>query len=424
MSDAPFCRDCLTFAGTTLAQRCAVCGSPRLLRHPERDSLSIAHVDCDAFFAAVEKRDDPSLADKPVIIGGGKRGVVATACYVARTYGVRSAMPMFQALKACPHAVVIKPNMDKYRIAGREVRQLMLELTPLVEPVSIDEAFLDLSGTERLHHGSPAVTLARFAHRVENEIGISISVGLAANKFLAKIASDLQKPRGFSIIGRAEAADFLADKPVSMIPGIGSAAQARLAKAGVTRISHLRDVPLRLLFEALGRDSQRLSRLAWGEDSRSVTPERETKSISAETTFETDLRAFDDLEPVLWRLAEKVSKRLKLAGLAGQSVTLKLKDKDFRLLTRTRSGLPPTQLAARLFEPARHLLKTACDGTAYRLIGIGAADLCDAAEADRGDLADQTVVRQAHMEAAIDKIRDKFGAAALQKGIALRKPQR
>jgi DNA polymerase-4 len=424
MNDAPFCRDCLTFARTTLAQRCAACGSPRLLRHPERDSLSIAHVDCDAFFAAVEKRDDPSLADKPVIIGGGKRGVVATACYVARTYGVRSAMPMFQALKACPHAVVIKPNMDKYRAAGREVRQLMLELTPLVEPVSIDEAFLDLSGTERLHHGSPAVTLARFAHRVENEIGISISVGLSANKFLAKIASDLQKPRGFSIIGRAEAADFLADKPVSMIPGIGSAAQARLAKAGVTLISHLRDVPLRVLFEALGRDSQRLSRLAWGEDSRPVTPERETKSISAETTFETDLRAFDDLEPVLWRLAEKVSKRLKLAGLAGQSVTLKLKDKDFRLLTRTRSGLPPTQLAARLFEPARHLLKTACDGTAYRLIGIGAADLCDAAEADRGDLADQTVVRQAHMEAAIDKIRDKFGAAALQKGIALRKPQR
>ncbi|MCB5176764.1 DNA polymerase IV [Microvirga lenta] len=424
MSDAPFCRDCLTFAGSSLAQRCKACGSPRLLRHPERDLLSIAHVDCDAFFAAVEKRDDPSLADKPVIIGGGKRGVVATACYVARTYGVRSAMPMFQALKACPHAVVIKPNIDKYRVAGREVRRLMLELTPLVEPVSIDEAFLDLSGTERLHHGSPALTLARFAHRVENEIGISISVGLSYNKFLAKIASDLQKPRGFSVIGRAEAADFLADKPVSIIPGIGASAQSRLSKAGVTLIAHLRDVPLKTLFEALGRDSQRLSRLAWGEDSRSVTPERETKSISAETTFDVDLRSFEDLEPVLWRLAEKVSKRLKAAGLAGQSVTLKLKDKDFRLLTRTRSGLPPTQLAARLFDPARQLLKAACDGTAYRLIGIGAADLCDGAEADRGDLADQTVVRQAHMEAAIDRIRDKFGAAALQKGIAFRKPQR
>jgi DNA polymerase-4 len=424
MREIPFCRDCLTLAASPLVARCAACGSPRLLRHTERDNLSIAHVDCDSFFAAVEKRDNPSLADKPVIIGGGKRGVVATACYVARTYGVRSAMPMFQALKACPHAVVIPPNMEKYRIAGHEVRRLMLELTPLVEPVSIDEAFLDLTGTERLHHGSPALTLARFAHKVENEIGISISVGLSYNKFLAKIASDLHKPRGFSIIGREEAAEFLADKPVGMIPGIGASAQSRLSKIGVTRISHLRDVPLKSLFEALGRDSQRLSRLAWGEDSRRVTPERETKSISAETTFETDLRSFDDLEPVLWRLSEKVSRRLKTAGLAGRSVTLKLKDKEFRLLTRTRSGLAPTQLAARLFDPARQLLQAACDGTSFRLIGIGAADLCDGAEADRGDLADQTVLRQAHMEAAIDKIRDKFGAAALQKGIALRKPQR
>lgn len=429
MSEAPFCRDCLTFAAGPSATRCAACGSPRLLRHKERDALSIAHVDCDAFFAAVEKRDDPSLADKPVIIGGGKRGVVATACYVARTYGVRSAMPMFKALKACPHAVVIPPNMEKYRSAGHEVRRLMLELTPLVEPVSIDEAFLDLTGTERLHHGSPALTLARFARRVESEVGITVSVGLSYNKFLAKIASDLQKPRGFSIIGRAEAAEFLADRPVGIIPGIGASAQARLAKVGVTLIRHLRDIPHKALFEALGRDGPRLVRIAWGEDKRPVTPERETKSISAETTFETDLHAFEDLEPVLWRLSEKVSRRLKAAGLAGRSVTLKLKDKDFRLVTRTRSGLPPTQLAVRLFEPARQLLKASCDGTAFRLIGIGAADLCDGAEADRGDLADQEVRRQAHMEAAIDKIRDKFGTAAVQKGIALRlktgpKPQR
>jgi DNA polymerase IV len=424
MSDAPFCRDCLTPAASPLAERCSACGSPRLLRHKERDRLSIAHVDCDAFFAAVEKRDDPSLADKPVIIGGGKRGVVSTACYVARTFGVRSAMPMFKALKLCPHAVVIKPNGEKYRKAGHEVRELMLELTPLVEPVSIDEAFLDLTGTERLHHGSPALTLARFAHKVEKEIGISISVGLSYNKFLAKIASDFEKPRGLSIIGREEAPAFLADKPVGLIPGIGASAQSRLAKVGVTQIAHLRDVSLKTLFEALGRDAQRLSRLAWGEDSRRVTPDRETKSISAETTFETDLRSFDDLEPILWRLSEKVSRRLKIAGLAGRSVTLKLKDKEFRLLTRTRSGLPATQLAARLFDPARQLLKAACDGTAYRLIGIGAADLCDGAEADHGDLADQSVVRQAHMEAAIDKIREKFGTNALQKGIVLRKPQR
>jgi DNA polymerase-4 len=237
-SAAPFCRDCLTPADRPGQERCASCGSPRLLRHPERDELAVAHVDCDAFFASVEKRDNPALADQPVIIGGGHRGVVATACYVARTYGVRSAMPMFKALDACPHATVISPNMDKYRVAGREVRRLMGELTPLVEPVSIDEAFLDLSGTERLHHASPALTLARFARRVETELGISVSIGLSYNKFLAKIASDLAKPRGFSIIGREEAVAFLADRPVGIIPGIGAAAQARLEKVGVTLIRH------------------------------------------------------------------------------------------------------------------------------------------------------------------------------------------
>jgi DNA polymerase-4 len=168
--------------------RCGSCGSPRLLSHPERDALAVTHIDCDAFFAAIEKRDDSAVRDKPVIVGGGKRGVVATACYVARTYSVRSAMPMFKALKACPHAVVIQPNIEKYGRVGRDVRRLMRELTPLVEPVSIDEGFLDLSGTERLHHASPATTLARFARRVEDEIGITVSVGLSYNKFLAKVA--------------------------------------------------------------------------------------------------------------------------------------------------------------------------------------------------------------------------------------------
>jgi DNA polymerase-4 len=421
---APFCRDCLSEVPDRAGDRCSACGSPRLLRHPERDRLSIAHVDCDAFYATVEKRDDPSLADKPVIIGGGQRGVVSTACYIARTYGVRSAMPMFQALKACPHATVIRPDMDKYRVVGREVRRLMAELTPLVEPVSIDEAFLDLSGTERLHHASPAVTLARFARRVENELGITISVGLSANKFLAKIASDLEKPRGFSIIGRSEAAEFLADKPVSIMPGIGAAAQTRLRKAGVTLVRHLRELPPKLLFESLGRDAARYVRMASGEDGRRVVSDHAAKSISAETTFDRDLQSFEDLEPILWQLSEKVSRRLKAGSLAGRSVVLKLKDSEFRLLTRTRSGLPPTQLALRLFEPARQMLRTACDGTTFRLIGIGASDLCDAAEADRGDLADRDVLRQAEMERAIDKIREKFGGVAVQRGLSLRLPRR
>ena len=378
------CRDCLSpVPSRSSGMRCTACGSPRVVAHAELHELSIAHIDCDAFFAAIEKRDDPSLADRPVIIGGRTRGVVATACYVARTYGIRSAMPMFKALKACPDAVVIKPNIDKYRIVGRQVRALMLELTPLVEPVSIDEAFLDLSGTERLHHGSPTATLLRFARRVEAEVGITVSVGLSYNKFLAKLASDLDKPRGFAVIGKAEAPTFLAEKPVGLIPGVGAAAQARLAKAGITLMRHLPEAEPDRLFRALGREGQRLRRLAMGDDDRRVTPEHDTKSVSAETTFDTDLRAFEDLEPILWRLSEKVSRRLKSAGLAGRSITLKLKDSEFRLTTRTRSGLPATQLAARLFEPSRQLLKGACDGTAFRLIGIGAADLCDAAEADR-----------------------------------------
>jgi DNA polymerase-4 len=392
--------------------------------HAELHELSIAHIDCDAFFAAIEKRDDPSLADRPVIIGGRTRGVVATACYVARTYGIRSAMPMFKALKACPDAVVIKPNIDKYRIVGRQVRALMLELTPLVEPVSIDEAFLDLSGTERLHHGSPAATLLRFARRVEAEVGITVSVGLSYNKFLAKLASDLDKPRGFAVIGKAEAPTFLAEKPVGLIPGVGAAAQARLAKAGITLMRHLPEAELDRLFRAFGREGQRLRRLAVGDDDRPVTPEHDTKSVSAETTFDTDLRAFEDLEPILWRLTERLALRLKRAGLAGGSVTLKLKDSRFQIKTRTRATSSPTQLASRLFEAGQQLLKPECDGTAYRLIGIGAGHLCEAALADKGDLADVGVVRDVRREAAIDALREKYGANAVQKGLALRPRQR
>ena len=419
------CRDCLSpVPSRSSGMRCTACGSPRVVAHAELHELSIAHIDCDAFFAAIEKRDDPSLADRPVIIGGRTRGVVATACYVARTYGIRSAMPMFKALKACPDAVVIKPNIDKYRIVGRQVRALMLELTPLVEPVSIDEAFLDLSGTERLHHGSPAATLLRFARRVEAEVGITVSVGLSYNKFLAKLASDLDKPRGFAVIGKAEAPTFLAEKPVGLIPGVGAAAQARLAKAGITLMRHLPEAELDRLFRAFGREGQRLRRLAVGDDDRPVTPEHDTKSVSAETTFDTDLRAFEDLEPILWRLTERLALRLKRAGLAGGSVTLKLKDSRFQIKTRTRATSSPTQLASRLFEAGQQLLKPECDGTAYRLIGIGAGHLCEAALADKGDLADVGVVRDVRREAAIDALREKYGANAVQKGLALRPRQR
>src|SRR5919198_3450710 len=233
-----FCRDCRRDAPEH-AVRCSACGSPRLLRHPEIDTLAIAHVDCDAFYATIEKRDDPSLADKPVIVGGGQRGVVLTCCYVARTYGVRSAMPMFEARRLCPRATIVRPRMEKYAEVGRAVRAHMRDLTPLVEPVSIDEAFMDLSGTERLHGMPPGKLLAIFAERVERELKITVSIGLAANKFLAKIASDLDKPRGFAVLGAAEAAAFLASNPVTTIFGVGKATQARLARDGYRTLADL-----------------------------------------------------------------------------------------------------------------------------------------------------------------------------------------
>ncbi|WP_232628663.1 DNA polymerase IV [Methylobacterium sp. Leaf118] len=413
---SPFCRDCLTTQAEG-SLRCRACGSPRLLAHPARDRLAIAHVDCDAFYAAVEKRDDPSLRDRPLIVGGGKRGVVATACYLARISGVRSAMPMFEALKRCPDAVVLRPDMEKYARVGREVRAMMLALTPLVEPVSIDEAFLDLSGTERLHGTSPALTLARFAVRVEAEIGITVSVGLSANKFLAKIASELDKPRGFAILDPDEAAAFLAERPVGILPGIGESARTRLAGLNVHRVGDLARVDPERLQTALGRDALRLVGLAAGRDGRPVRPTREAKSVSAETTFAADLARFEDLRPILWRLCERVSARLKRSGLAAGSVTLKLKDARFRLRTRTRGGLNPTQLAETLFGHAEPMLRAACDGTAFRLLGIGGGDLCAGLHADRGDLADQGIERVARREAALDRLREKFGSGAIQRGL-------
>jgi DNA polymerase-4 len=428
-ADAPsqrwLCRDCLAdHEAAGAARRCPACGSPRLLGHDERDALSLAHIDCDAFYATIEKRDDPSLQDKPVIVGGGKRGVVSTCCYIARTYGVRSAMPMFKALKACPAAVVIKPDMAKYVAVGRQVRQLMRELTPLVEPLSIDEAFLDLSGTQRLHHASPAVTLARFARHVEDKLGITISIGLSYAKFLAKVASDLDKPRGFSIIGRAEAVAFLAGKPIGLIPGIGPAGVARLAEGGFRLIGDLREAPVDRLFRLAGKDGPRLKNLANGIDPRPVTPERETKSVSTETTLEVDLARFEELEPILWRLSEKTSQRLKAQGLAGRTVTLKLKSADFHIVTRAARLPEPTQLAARLFAAGRDLLKRECGGPHYRLIGIGVSDFSPPEAADHGDLADTATPRLKAMEGALDVLRARFGDAAISRGLSLRLPQR
>jgi len=410
-----FCRDC--FADTTArAMRCPACGLPRLVRHPEAETLSIAHVDCDAFYATIEKRDDPDLADKPVIVGGGKRGVVAAACYVARTYGIRSAMPMFEAKRRCPDAVVVKPNMAKYVQVGREVRKAMFALTPLVEPLSIDEAFLDLTGTERLHGMSAAKVLARFAGKVEQDFGITVSIGLSANKLLAKIASDMDKPRGFAVLGQTEAVAFLAPKPVSFIYGVGAVSAAKLTADGFRTIADLQSADKGDLMRRYGEEGARLWHLARGQDNRTVNPERDTKSISAETTFERDIGEFRPLEQCLWDLTERVSTRLKANGLAGSTVTLKLKSADFKLRTRARALSAPTQLASRIFAAGRDLLAHEVGATRFRLLGIGVSNL---EEADGDDLADLIDRRAAEAEHAIDRLRSKFGRSAVVRGLAL-----
>lgn len=410
------CRDCGARPPTT-ANRCPSCGSPRLVSHPELDELAIAHIDCDAFYASIEKRDNPELQDLPVIVGGGQRGVVSTCCYIARIYGVRSAMPMFKALEACPDAVVIKPNMEKYSKIGKEIRERMRALTPLVEPLSIDEAFLDLTGTERLHQATPAETLGKFLRDVEKEIGISASVGLAPNKFLAKLASDLEKPRGFSVIGGAEAMSVLAVMPVGRIWGVGKVFQSKLEKDGIRTIGQLQTMDAADLARRYGSIGLRLAQLSRGDDSRLVKPERGAKSVSAETTFRTDISNFETLRPILRNLSEKVSARLKKANIAGRGITLKLKTADFKTITRARHLGDPTQLADKIYAAGEDLLEVEADGRRFRLIGIGVSDLEPADRADPQDLVDETAERRKNAELAVDKLRHKFGKTAVELGL-------
>jgi DNA polymerase-4 len=424
--DAAICRDCLTrfdaarvdAARSGARGRCPACGSPRIVVHPELDALAIAHVDCDAFYAAVEKRDDPALADRPVIVGGGRRGVVATCCYVARIRGVKSAMPMFKALARCPDAVVVKPRMEVYAAVSRRIRALFEALTPLVEPLSLDEAFLDLSGTERLHGAPPADVLARLQARIEREVGVTVSVGLSWNKFLAKLASERDKPRGFAVVGRAETEDFLAAKPVSAIWGVGAATRAALAAEGIDTIADLRRADPARLLARHGATGARLHALAWGRDDRAVTPDRAAKSLSAETTFETDEADAEALAAHLWRLTVKVSDRLKARGLAGRVVTLKLKRADFRLLTRRASLAAPSDLSDALFRAAEPLLRRELAAGPFRLIGLGASALGEGGAAP-ADLFDPAAAARAKAERAADSIRARFGPESIVKGRGL-----
>ena len=420
LNDWPaFCRDCLAEARGETA--CPSCGGSRILAHPELETLAIAHMDCDAFYAAIEKRDDPSLQDKPLIVGGGTRGVVSTACYIARKFGVRSAMPMFQARKLCPHAVILKPRISYYAEVARQIRTMMRDLTPLVEPLSLDEAYLDLSGTARMHGRTPAMTMAGLALRIERELGISVSIGLSGNKFLAKLASELDKPRGFAVIGMAEAKSFLRDKKIGIIRGAGKVLQARLERDGITHIGQLQDMDPRELADRYGSTGLWLARIAQAEDGRTVDPGGETKTISSETTFNNDLSRLADLDAILWRQAERVSARAKAQGLAGRTVVLKLKTANFRLLTRSASLEAPTQLADRIYRLAQAALKREADGRRFRLLGVGLSNLAPAAEADPSSLIDPESDKRAAAERAMDRIRAKFGGEAVGKGRGLKR---
>jgi DNA polymerase-4 len=412
-----FCRDCLVSGtGTAAPGRCPACGSPRLRSHDELFSLSIAHVDCDAFYASVEKRDDPSLRDKPLIIGGGQRGVVSTCCYIARQSGVRSAMPMFKARELCPDAVIIPPNMSKYVEVSRQIRKHMDALTPLVEPISIDEAFLDMTGTERVHRAPPALSLARFARTIQDEIGVTISVGLSHNKFLAKVASDLDKPRGFAVIGAAETLTFLAPRPISLIYGVGKVFSENLKKDGYHTIGQLQQEDPNRLMRLYGESGARLARLAQGQDARKVSIDGEMKTVSSETTFNRDIASLDELSTELLKCSERLSERLKSKGLVGDTVTLKLKTAGFKLRTRARHLMMPTQLANVLYESGMSLLQREIDGTAFRLIGIGVSGLDAADGSDPSDLLEPLVARKAAAERAMDKVRTRFGRAAVVRG--------
>ncbi|WP_300060344.1 DNA polymerase IV [uncultured Roseobacter sp.] len=413
------CRDCLTEFES--GRRCPACASPRVVAHDELFSLSIAHMDCDAFYASVEKRDDPSLEGKPVIIGGGRRGVVSTACYVARIRGVRSAMPMFQALKLCPEAVIIKPRMQAYVEASRAIRAIMEELTPDIEPLSLDEAFMDLSGTQRLHGHPPATMLARLVKRMREELGLTGSIGLSHNKFLAKVASDLDKPHGFSVIGKAETGAFLHDKPVRLIWGVGASSQAALDRAGIRTFADLLRWDRTDLIARFGAMGDRLWHLARGQDRRRVSAHAPMKSISNETTFHEDTADPDLLDGHLWRMAEKVADRAKAKDLAGRVVTLKLKRANHSLLSRRTSLRDATQMADTIYRTARGLFDQVGNEGPYRLLGCGLSDLISAEAADRsGDLLDPQAAQRGKAERATDEIRARFGPDAILKGRALR----
>ena len=410
------CRDCIR-TGDSKVDRCPACGSRRIVCHDELDRLTIAHLDCDAFYASVEKRDRPDLRDRPVIVGGGRRGVVSTCCYIARQYGVHSAMPMFKALKACPEAEVIKPDFRKYIAASEAIFGAVGKLTPLVQTLSLDEAWIDLAGTERLNGGPPAVQLIRLQQQIEADTGLTVSIGLAANRFLAKVASEMDKPRGFSVLG-SEAASVLASRSVGILPGVGPVFRRTLQSDGYATVGDLAAADVRELVQRYGESGLRLHDLAHGRDARPVRPDHDRRGMSAETTFNEDLTSAEDLEAELWPLCEKLAAKARRDGVASRVLILKLRRADFRIITRRMSAPEPVQTARALFAAGRALMASEL-GRPYRLIGIGMGELADATVSST--LFETAEARALRTETAIDSLRAKFGARSVVAGRALKR---
>ena len=383
----------------------------------------IIHIDMDAYYASVEIRDNPELADKPVIIGGSPngRGVVSTANYIARRYGVHSAMASSRAGKLCPHGVFIRPRMDYYAAISKQIREIFHSYTDLVEPLSLDEAFIDVTGSQKLF--GDAVTIAKeIKSRISSELGLTASAGVAPNKFLAKVASDLQKPDGLVVVEPERIQAFLDPLPVSRIWGVGAQTQKRLESYGVHTIAHLRQLPMETLKSAFGINSDHFWRLSRGLDTRAVVPDRDAKSISHETTFHVDLTEQDALRAWLLDLTDQVARRMRWYKIVGRTVQLKIRYSNFETLTRSRTLPEPTNATEALARVAADLLKDSDlkFDRGIRLIGMGVSQLGCHRPVQLSLFDQEEIERSKRIDKATDEIRDKFGKMALKRGSTLR----
>ncbi|MDA7977311.1 MAG: DNA polymerase IV [Pirellulales bacterium] len=388
----------------------------------QRDVL---HVDMDAFYASVEERDRPELQGKPVIVAGGadQRGVVSAANYVARKFGVHSAMPTATALRLCPHAVRISPRHDHYAGVSRKIREIFLRFTPLIEPLALDEAFLDVTGSRRIFGDAEKIG-RQIKQTIRDETQLVASVGVAPNKFLAKVASDVRKPDGFVVVARGEEQAFLGPLPVSRLWGMGPAGQKVMERHGIHTIAQLRDYPEAALAAILGpREAAHLRALSLGVDHRAVTPDAEAKSISHETTFAVDIADRDVLRNWLLELTIQVARRLRRYDLRGRTVGLKVRFADFRTITRSHSLAQPTNTTQEIWLAAAEILSTRVptDRGAVRLIGIGVSHFDNASVRQTMLFEEHTHEKETRLDATVDEIADRFGNRSIKRGATLRK---